>query len=382
MDNNNSKNNKHKLTQSLDTNDDEQPSTKLKLIHEKPTICTLNISGVKFQCDPIIFQRFPDTVLGRMFTHENSSLIHETPEGFFFDRDPDIFKHIINWYRTGILSNVLFSNDQFDYDILQHELKAWGIILHSIQTKIDLEENDDDDEKLNTTWTETRLFFENFIKSEEFTNELPNLYFQNVESLSFNKYYNKNTEQWCMISDYECKLDDDKKLETIITKYWTQVKFLDPLLYEIYSDVFFEEEGNTELSDAETLDPILLSKAIKVGKNIKIAPTFTRLLYHYTNVDDTPNNRTLIYLKRKIVSFFNNNGYKAVWKKHITTCCDGSCNLRNYISNYPFNMNIIKDGDFDLRRYPLYWSDECVTNELEGHKFPSQKIVPYLEITF
>jgi len=364
---------KHKIEQSLD--DDDNKYKKVKSLSSSTVI--LNISGTKFQCDKIIFQRFPDTVLGVMF----NQFIHS--DEIFFDRDPDIFKHILNFYRTGILSTLLLNPNLFDHNIVQHELKAWGIILPSTQLSMDLE----DSKEYKEAWDETRLFLENFIQDKRFIKELPNIYFQDIQKLHFTKYYNKDTDSWKIIPDNDY---DIKNLDPIINKYWKTPSQLDPLLYEMYCDNFFKHNSeDTDLCDSETLIDIkLLDETINQAMQIKIAPTFTRLLHRPFYWDDCSDSLVLLkYLKHKIVLFFNNNGYNATWKTKEEDCKilprdedDYSyCNVKSNFSHYPFNMQQMIDGDVDERRYPGYWCRYC----LNGSEHEPIKVqIDYLEVSF
>ncbi|XP_062238344.1 potassium voltage-gated channel subfamily D member 2 [Platichthys flesus] len=63
-------------------------------------LIVLNVSGTKFQTWPDTLERYPDTLLGS--TERDFFFLEESNE-FFFDRDPDIFRHILNFYRTGKL---------------------------------------------------------------------------------------------------------------------------------------------------------------------------------------------------------------------------------------------------------------------------------------
>lgn len=60
----------------------------------------LNVSGTKFQTWRTTLERYPDTLLG---STERDFFFHEEMNEYFFDRDPDIFRHILNFYRTGKL---------------------------------------------------------------------------------------------------------------------------------------------------------------------------------------------------------------------------------------------------------------------------------------
>ncbi|KAM3587513.1 uncharacterized protein V6R79_007451 [Siganus canaliculatus] len=60
----------------------------------------LNVSGTKFQTWRDTLERYPDTLLG---STERDFFFHEETKEYFFDRDPDIFRHILNFYRTGKL---------------------------------------------------------------------------------------------------------------------------------------------------------------------------------------------------------------------------------------------------------------------------------------
>ncbi|XP_035499075.1 potassium voltage-gated channel subfamily D member 2-like isoform X1 [Scophthalmus maximus] len=72
--------------------------------HEKKKaqdgLIILNVSGTKFQTWRNTLERYPDTLLG---STERDFFFHEETNEYFFDRDPDIFRHILNFYRTGKL---------------------------------------------------------------------------------------------------------------------------------------------------------------------------------------------------------------------------------------------------------------------------------------
>ncbi|KAM9408096.1 A-type voltage-gated potassium channel KCND3-like [Pholidichthys leucotaenia] len=60
----------------------------------------LNVSGRRFQTWRSTLDRYPDTLLG---SSEKDFFFNEETKEYFFDRDPDAFRSILNFYRTGKL---------------------------------------------------------------------------------------------------------------------------------------------------------------------------------------------------------------------------------------------------------------------------------------
>jgi potassium voltage-gated channel Shal-related subfamily D protein 2 len=60
----------------------------------------INISGRKFETWQTTLEKYPDTLLG---SNERDFFFDEDTKEYFFDRDPEIFRHILNYYRTGKL---------------------------------------------------------------------------------------------------------------------------------------------------------------------------------------------------------------------------------------------------------------------------------------
>uniref|UniRef100_A0A3P9NVC5 Potassium voltage-gated channel subfamily D member 3 n=1 Tax=Poecilia reticulata TaxID=8081 RepID=A0A3P9NVC5_POERE len=60
----------------------------------------LNVSGRRFQTWRTTLDRYPDTLLG---SSEKDFFYNEETKEYFFDRDPDAFRSILNFYRTGKL---------------------------------------------------------------------------------------------------------------------------------------------------------------------------------------------------------------------------------------------------------------------------------------
>lgn len=60
----------------------------------------INVSGRRFETWRNTLEKYPDTLLG---SNEREFFYDEDVREYFFDRDPDIFRHILNYYRTGKL---------------------------------------------------------------------------------------------------------------------------------------------------------------------------------------------------------------------------------------------------------------------------------------
>ncbi|XP_061591654.1 potassium voltage-gated channel subfamily D member 1 isoform X2 [Cololabis saira] len=63
-------------------------------------ILYVNVSGVRFQTWKNTLDRYPDTLLG---SSEKEFFFNDDTQEYFFDRDPEMFRHILNFYRTGKL---------------------------------------------------------------------------------------------------------------------------------------------------------------------------------------------------------------------------------------------------------------------------------------
>lgn len=60
----------------------------------------INISGQRFETWRNTLEKYPDTLLG---SNERDFFYDDVNKEYFFDRDPEIFRHILNYYRTGKL---------------------------------------------------------------------------------------------------------------------------------------------------------------------------------------------------------------------------------------------------------------------------------------
>lgn len=60
----------------------------------------INISGRRFETWRNTLEKFPETLLG---SNEKEFFYDDEAKEYFFDRDPDIFRHILTFYRTGKL---------------------------------------------------------------------------------------------------------------------------------------------------------------------------------------------------------------------------------------------------------------------------------------
>lgn len=60
----------------------------------------INVSGRRFETWRTTLDKYPDTLLG---SNEKEFFFDDDTQEYFFDRDPDLFRHVLNYYRTGRL---------------------------------------------------------------------------------------------------------------------------------------------------------------------------------------------------------------------------------------------------------------------------------------
>lgn len=75
-------------------------SKDLGIISYSNTKLYINVSGVKFEILRFFVEQYPNTLLG---SAEREYFFDETNEEYYFDRDPSIFRYIIEFYRHGFL---------------------------------------------------------------------------------------------------------------------------------------------------------------------------------------------------------------------------------------------------------------------------------------
>ncbi|KAJ8397105.1 hypothetical protein AAFF_G00009590 [Aldrovandia affinis] len=115
----------------------------------KNYMLNINVGGKAYQISSRVAARYPKTRIGRLaiYTDHNRKLdlcddyIVQNNE-YFFDRDPDIFHNIFNFYRTG----VLWIKDELCPRNFLEEINYWGIRIKNTQRccRISFEERQDE----------------------------------------------------------------------------------------------------------------------------------------------------------------------------------------------------------------------------------------------
>jgi hypothetical protein len=88
-------------------------------------IIKLDVGGKKFKTFRSTLLNVPNSLLGRMFSpdqHFNIKNDRDEKGWYFFDRNPSYFKHVLEYYRNGVLP-------YNPTDALIHEFSYWGIEL-------------------------------------------------------------------------------------------------------------------------------------------------------------------------------------------------------------------------------------------------------------
>ena len=84
-------------------------------------LININISGCKFQMWKHSLDRFPHTLLG---SGEKEFFYNQKEDEYFFDRDPEVFRHILAFYRTGKMH---FPRTEC-ISVIDNELDFFGIL--------------------------------------------------------------------------------------------------------------------------------------------------------------------------------------------------------------------------------------------------------------
>lgn len=88
----------------------------------------LNVGGRRYEVSETLFFRFPDTMLGSMA--KDAYYDHANRE-YFFDRDPDIFRSVLNYFRTG----KFHIPEEECFAVVLDEMKFYKIPLESALTE-------------------------------------------------------------------------------------------------------------------------------------------------------------------------------------------------------------------------------------------------------
>ncbi|CAI9721831.1 voltage-gated channel Shal-like isoform X2 [Octopus vulgaris] len=77
------------------------PTPKVREEHKRgDNKMLINVSGRRFETWRTTLEKYPDTLLG---SNEKEFFYDEETKEYFFDRDPEFFRHVLNYYRTGKL---------------------------------------------------------------------------------------------------------------------------------------------------------------------------------------------------------------------------------------------------------------------------------------
>ncbi|KAJ8287085.1 hypothetical protein GJAV_G00047490 [Gymnothorax javanicus] len=130
--------------------EDRIPQAQLRLrLPSKNYMLNINVGGKVYQMSYYMAAQYPKTRIGRLatYTDHNRKLdlcddyIVQNNE-FFFDRDPDVFHNIFNFYRTG----VLWVKDELCPRNFLEEINYWGVRIKNTHRccRISFEERQDE----------------------------------------------------------------------------------------------------------------------------------------------------------------------------------------------------------------------------------------------
>ncbi|KAK1800552.1 hypothetical protein P4O66_005771 [Electrophorus voltai] len=112
-------------------------------------ILNINVGGKVYQISYRVAAKYPKTRIGRLATYTDHNRKLDLCDDytvlnneFFFDRDPDVFHNIFNFYRTG----VLWINDELCPRNFLEEINYWGVRIKNTPRccRISFEERQDE----------------------------------------------------------------------------------------------------------------------------------------------------------------------------------------------------------------------------------------------
>lgn len=132
-----------------DDDDASHPPSKQVPPSKKNYMININVGGKPYQIAYRMAAKYPKTRIGRLATYTDHSKKLDlcddytvTNNEFFFDRDPDVFHSIFNFYRTG----VLWIKDELCPRNYLEEINYWGVRIKNTHRccRISFEERQDE----------------------------------------------------------------------------------------------------------------------------------------------------------------------------------------------------------------------------------------------
>uniref|UniRef100_A0A3B3Z9Q3 Potassium channel, subfamily V, member 2a n=1 Tax=Periophthalmus magnuspinnatus TaxID=409849 RepID=A0A3B3Z9Q3_9GOBI len=129
--------------------DDVYPQIKQISPSKKNYMININVGGKPYQIAYKMAAKYPKTRIGRLATYTDHNMKLDlcddyivTNNEYFFDRDPDVFHCIFNFYRTG----VLWIKDELCPRNFLEEINYWGVRIKNTNRccRISFEERQDE----------------------------------------------------------------------------------------------------------------------------------------------------------------------------------------------------------------------------------------------
>jgi hypothetical protein len=96
-------------------------------------VVVLNVGGTRFTTSRAVLTKYPESVLGVMFSETSRKLEVAEDGSVFLDANPALFGHILNWLRRGTLPELSAA----EVRALKEEANVWGLreLLQELEKK-------------------------------------------------------------------------------------------------------------------------------------------------------------------------------------------------------------------------------------------------------